>query len=188
MAVVAAVTAVFDLQRRMVDAETLIQHLEHLVDEMVVIPRLRPNQVRGQRDLARAERPDVQVVHHLHARPGGEEGLDFVLVDPARHRVHGRFESVAQQPERTPDHDRAGPAGYVSMEDGAVGGFVQRGVAAADGEHAVVEMGGTSTVEPLRGDATATRSAGLVGTVETLGLTMNFAVWVRRSCWTTTVC
>src|SRR5262249_34785747 len=35
-----------------------------------------------------------------------------------------------------------GPAGYVSMEDGAVGGFVQRGVAAAPGAASVVEMGG----------------------------------------------
>ena len=35
-----------------------------------------------------------------------------------------------------------GPAGYVSMEDGAVGGFVQRGVAAASGAQSVVEMGG----------------------------------------------
>jgi hypothetical protein len=37
-----------------------------------------------------------------------------------------------------------GPAGYVSMEDGAVGGFVQRGIAAADAELSVVEMGGAS--------------------------------------------
>jgi phenylpropionate dioxygenase-like ring-hydroxylating dioxygenase large terminal subunit len=35
-----------------------------------------------------------------------------------------------------------GPAGYVSMEDGAVGGFVQRGIAAATEEMSVVEMGG----------------------------------------------
>ena len=35
-----------------------------------------------------------------------------------------------------------GPAGYVSMEDGAVGGFVQRGVATAPGAQSVVEMGG----------------------------------------------
>src|SRR5262245_59244848 len=46
---------------------------------------------------------------------------------------------------RLRQNNLAGPAGYVSMEDGAVGGFVQRGVAAADGERAVVEMGGTST-------------------------------------------
>ena len=35
-----------------------------------------------------------------------------------------------------------GPAGYVSMEDGCVGGFVQRGVAAAGEELSVVNMGG----------------------------------------------
>jgi anthranilate 1,2-dioxygenase large subunit/terephthalate 1,2-dioxygenase oxygenase component alpha subunit len=35
-----------------------------------------------------------------------------------------------------------GPAGYVSMEDGAVGGFVQRGIAAASDELSVIEMGG----------------------------------------------
>ncbi len=35
-----------------------------------------------------------------------------------------------------------GPAGFVSMEDGAVGGFVQRGVAAASSAQAIVEMGG----------------------------------------------
>jgi phenylpropionate dioxygenase-like ring-hydroxylating dioxygenase large terminal subunit len=37
----------------------------------------------------------------------------------------------------------AGPAGFVSMEDGAVGGFVQRGIAAAAKETSVVEMGGS---------------------------------------------
>jgi phenylpropionate dioxygenase-like ring-hydroxylating dioxygenase large terminal subunit len=35
-----------------------------------------------------------------------------------------------------------GPAGYVSMEDGCVGGFVRRGIAAASDEEAIVEMGG----------------------------------------------
>jgi anthranilate 1,2-dioxygenase large subunit len=35
-----------------------------------------------------------------------------------------------------------GPAGYISMEDGCVGGFVQRGIAGAGGEEAVIEMGG----------------------------------------------
>lgn len=35
-----------------------------------------------------------------------------------------------------------GAAGFVSMEDGAVGGFVQRGIAATEQEQAVIEMGG----------------------------------------------
>ena len=37
-----------------------------------------------------------------------------------------------------------GPAGYVSMEDGCVGGFVQRGAAAAPDALSVVNMGGES--------------------------------------------
>jgi len=38
-----------------------------------------------------------------------------------------------------------GPAGYVSMEDGCVGGFVRRGSAAAADEVSVVNMGGDGT-------------------------------------------
>ena len=37
-----------------------------------------------------------------------------------------------------------GPAGYISMEDGAAPGFVQRGVESAKDELSVVEMGGAS--------------------------------------------
>jgi phenylpropionate dioxygenase-like ring-hydroxylating dioxygenase large terminal subunit len=47
---------------------------------------------------------------------------------------------------RLQQNNLAGPAGYVSMEDGAVGGFVQRGVAAAGAEQALVIMGGSGTV------------------------------------------
>jgi anthranilate 1,2-dioxygenase large subunit/terephthalate 1,2-dioxygenase oxygenase component alpha subunit len=36
-----------------------------------------------------------------------------------------------------------GPAGFVSMEDGCVGGFVERGIATADDETSIVRMGGT---------------------------------------------
>lgn len=37
-----------------------------------------------------------------------------------------------------------GSAGFVSMEDGVVGGFVQRGIAGADQEKALLKMGGDS--------------------------------------------
>jgi anthranilate 1,2-dioxygenase large subunit/terephthalate 1,2-dioxygenase oxygenase component alpha subunit len=43
---------------------------------------------------------------------------------------------------RLKQNNLVGPAGYVSMEDGAVGGFVQRGIAAAADAQSVVEMGG----------------------------------------------
>jgi anthranilate 1,2-dioxygenase large subunit len=38
-----------------------------------------------------------------------------------------------------------GPAGYVSMEDGCVGGFVQRGIDGASDARSVLEMGGDGT-------------------------------------------
>jgi phenylpropionate dioxygenase-like ring-hydroxylating dioxygenase large terminal subunit len=38
-----------------------------------------------------------------------------------------------------------GPAGLVSMEDGCVGGFVQRGIATAEEAMGIIEMGGEST-------------------------------------------
>jgi anthranilate 1,2-dioxygenase large subunit len=37
-----------------------------------------------------------------------------------------------------------GPSGFISMEDGCVGGFVQRGIAGASQQQAVLEMGGAT--------------------------------------------
>jgi phenylpropionate dioxygenase-like ring-hydroxylating dioxygenase large terminal subunit len=52
-----------------------------------------------------------------------------------------------------------GPAGFISMEDGAVGGFVQRGIAGARGLEAVIEMGGDD-VGSSEGRATETSVRG----------------------------
>ncbi|UTM45753.1 aromatic ring-hydroxylating dioxygenase subunit alpha [Glutamicibacter mysorens] len=51
-----------------------------------------------------------------------------------------------QQLVRMKQSNLVGPAGYVSMEDGAIGGFVQRGIAGASGEFATVQMGGKDAV------------------------------------------
>ena len=51
-------------------------------------------------------------------------------------------DDAAMQRRRLKQSNLVGPAGYVSMEDGCVGGFVQRGAAAAGGELSVVNMGG----------------------------------------------
>ncbi|MBA3772672.1 MAG: Rieske 2Fe-2S domain-containing protein [Ramlibacter sp.] len=50
-----------------------------------------------------------------------------------------------QRTARLKQSNLVGPAGFISMEDGAVGGFVQRGIAGAHGMEAVVEMGGSDT-------------------------------------------
>jgi anthranilate 1,2-dioxygenase large subunit len=47
-----------------------------------------------------------------------------------------------QRLARLKQSNLVGPAGYVSMEDGCIGGFVQRGIAGAGGEYATLEMGG----------------------------------------------
>lgn len=52
-----------------------------------------------------------------------------------------------------------GPAGFISMEDGAVGGFVQRGIAGARDQQAVVAMGG-DVVASGEGRATETSVRG----------------------------
>jgi phenylpropionate dioxygenase-like ring-hydroxylating dioxygenase large terminal subunit len=51
-------------------------------------------------------------------------------------------DTAEMQQRRLRQGNLVGPAGYVSMEDGCVGGFVQRGVAAASDELSVVNMGG----------------------------------------------
>jgi anthranilate 1,2-dioxygenase large subunit len=53
-------------------------------------------------------------------------------------------DSAEQRRIRLKQSNLVGPAGYISMEDGCVGGFVQRGVAGAAEEYAVLEMGGDS--------------------------------------------
>jgi phenylpropionate dioxygenase-like ring-hydroxylating dioxygenase large terminal subunit len=52
----------------------------------------------------------------------------------------------------------AGPAGFVSMEDGCIGGFVERGAAAAANAATILAMGGSGTEsQPTRATETAIR-------------------------------
>jgi anthranilate 1,2-dioxygenase large subunit len=52
-----------------------------------------------------------------------------------------------------------GPAGFVSMEDGCVGGFVERGIATAEAQSAIVGMGGGG----VESQATRATEAGVRG-------------------------
>jgi anthranilate 1,2-dioxygenase large subunit len=54
-------------------------------------------------------------------------------------------DTAEQRLTRLKQANLVGPAGYISMEDGCVGGFVQRGIAGAGDEEAVIEMGGAGT-------------------------------------------
>jgi len=55
----------------------------------------------------------------------------------------GYADDTAEMRKRRLRHlNLGGPAGFVSMEDGCVGGFVERGIATAEDQSAIVEMGG----------------------------------------------
>ena len=56
----------------------------------------------------------------------------------------------------------AGPAGFVSLEDGCIGGFVERGAAAAADQTSILEMGGTG-VESQETRATESAIRGFWG-------------------------
>ncbi|HUB16416.1 MAG TPA: aromatic ring-hydroxylating dioxygenase subunit alpha [Acetobacteraceae bacterium] len=59
---------------------------------------------------------------------------------------------------RLKQNNLVGPAGFVSMEDGCVGGFVQRATGTAEDEESVVEMGGTGAeTQPTRATEAAVR-------------------------------
>ena len=74
-----------------------------------------------------------------HAVPRGVDGMD----------LHWTYLGFADDtPElrnrRLKQANLVGPAGFISMEDGCIGGFVRRGAAAAADQRSIVEMGGTT--------------------------------------------
>ncbi|WP_201451530.1 aromatic ring-hydroxylating oxygenase subunit alpha [Hydrogenophaga sp. BPS33] len=77
-------------------------------------------------------------VRHIQPKGPNETHLKWTMIG---------FEDDSErlQDMRMKQANLAGPAGFVSMEDGAIGGFVRRGSAAADKESTVVLMGGMST-------------------------------------------
>ncbi len=69
-------------------------------------------------------------------------------------------DTPAQRTARLKQANLVGPAGFVSMEDGAVGGFVQRGIAGAHALDAIIEMGGDGAASSPGGRATETSVRG----------------------------
>jgi anthranilate 1,2-dioxygenase large subunit len=51
-------------------------------------------------------------------------------------------DDAAMTERRLLQSNLVGPAGYVSMEDGAVGNFVQRAIKGGEDEFSILEMGG----------------------------------------------
>jgi len=81
---------------------------------------------------------NVMAVRHFLPRGTGETDLHWIYLGYADDPPELRTRRLRQL-------NLAGPAGYVSLEDGCIGGFVERGAAAAGEKLSVVEMGGAGT-------------------------------------------
>ncbi len=81
---------------------------------------------------------NVMSVRHFLPRGPDKTDLHWIFLGYAD-------DTPEQRTRRLRQLNLAGPAGYVSMEDGCVGGFVERGSAAAHGQTSILEMGGTGT-------------------------------------------
>ena len=85
----------------------------------------------------------LQQIHNClavrHVVPRGIDKMDLVW-------TYFGFEDDTPEMNRRrlKQQNLVGPAGFISMEDGCVGGFVQRGTAAASDEVSVIEMGGST--------------------------------------------
>jgi hypothetical protein len=78
---------------------------------------------------------NVMAVRHFLPRGVGKTDLHWIFLGYADDPPELRTRRLRQL-------NLAGPAGYVSMEDGCIGGFVERGAAAANNQTSIVEMGG----------------------------------------------
>jgi anthranilate 1,2-dioxygenase large subunit/terephthalate 1,2-dioxygenase oxygenase component alpha subunit len=81
---------------------------------------------------------NVMAVRHFLPRGPDRTDLHWIFLGYADDTQELRTRRLRQM-------NLAGPAGFVSMEDGCVGGFVERGAGAALDQASVIEMGGKGT-------------------------------------------
>lgn len=81
---------------------------------------------------------NVMAVRHFLPRGPDKTDLHWIFLGYADDTPELRTRRLRQL-------NLAGPAGYVSMEDGCIGGFVERGAAAAGDRTSILEMGGADS-------------------------------------------
>lgn len=95
-----------DLHRRVHDAETLLELVLKPAEERWGAVTPRHHEMRGERDLRRAHRPDVEIMDGLDVGEGREESPDLLEVDVPRDAIHGEMQGVAEQAPGPEEHDR----------------------------------------------------------------------------------
>ena len=88
-----------------------------------------------------------------HVLPRGVEETDLIWT-----YIGFEDDDEAMTERRLKQANLVGPAGFISMEDGAVGNFVQRAIQGIDEDHGMVLMGGhTAESQPYRATETSIR-------------------------------
>jgi phenylpropionate dioxygenase-like ring-hydroxylating dioxygenase large terminal subunit len=94
---------------------------------------------------------NVLALRHFLPRGAGETDLHWIFLGYADDPPELRGARLRQI-------NLTGPAGYVSLEDGCIGGFVERGAAAASDQTTILEMGGAGAEsQESRASETAVR-------------------------------
>jgi len=128
--------------------------------------------VEDDADLAReiTERAQAFGYEVIHTTSRGDQAVakarelrpDLILMDIGLEgqmdgiQAAGLIREVRRGNLRLLQANLVGPAGYISMEDGAATGFVQRGIAASPERASVIEMGGATIGS---GDSRVTETA-----------------------------
>src|SRR5579862_1517968 len=79
---------VVDLERRVVDMETLVQQVVEAAAQLVAVVAGADDDVGRQRGEARCDLPHVEVVNLDDSRLGGERPADLVGIEPRRRGLH----------------------------------------------------------------------------------------------------
>ena len=92
----------FDLDRAMFDPEAVVEHDARAFEQGVGVIGARRHDMRGQRRLGRAQRPDVEIVHRVHPVELGQRNFHLVDVDAARNAGKRHPHRFLQQADAAP--------------------------------------------------------------------------------------
>mmetsp|Transcript_529 Transcript_529/g.1528 ORF Transcript_529/g.1528 Transcript_529/m.1528 type:complete len:207 (-) Transcript_529:529-1149(-) len=101
-----------DLERDVVDTELVLANLAEVLEHLVcVLARGRAEHVRGERQLARGEGPQVEAVDRSDVRSSREHAPQLVRVDVGGRRLHQHGVRLAEQAQRAREHPDGGCGG-----------------------------------------------------------------------------
>ena len=89
--------AAFDLQRRVLDAELVVQQGGCPRDESVARMPVRHHEVAGESRLCRAHRPDVKIMNALDAVEASKAAAHLGRVYAGRHGLQGEIERLTAE-------------------------------------------------------------------------------------------